>query len=88
MWRTPFEGVQRGQGVSAGQQAQQVGTQEVASLMHGHALPIASIDHSASRVDHQGFYSSSICYLHTQSSVMLPITESSVLPLIGEQIHP
>ena len=63
-----FQGVQGGQSVSAGQQADKIGTQEVASLVHGHSLSIAAADHSPGCVHEQRFQTATIGYLQAAFS--------------------
>ena len=61
--RPPLEGVQGGQSVALGQQAQQVGHQEVGSLVGGHPFAVAGAHGSGHRVQRQGFQAPTICHL-------------------------
>ncbi len=74
----PLQGIQGRQSVSAGQQAHEVGAQEVPGLMQGHAVPVAAADHPACCVDQQGFQSPAVGYLQASHNSLLTLLVKSI----------
>ena len=67
----PLEGIHGGQDVALGQQAQQVGNQEVGCLVSSHPLAIARIYESGCCIQSQGLQASSVGNLHETVKVIV-----------------